>query len=140
MDQDATWYGGRPWPRRHCVIDGDPSTPHGKGHSWFMRFPPYLYFRFPHIPASRAAFIAFLQSFAPDIASLDHFDTVAFDVKRRSLMLFALLPKPEVVLNGQMVEDRSIPYIALKSNRKSGTASSFMWFPPYFCFRIGRRR
>jgi len=18
MDQDATWYGGRPWPRRHC--------------------------------------------------------------------------------------------------------------------------
>ena len=19
MDQDATWYGGRPWPRRHCV-------------------------------------------------------------------------------------------------------------------------
>ena len=19
MDQDATWYAGRPWPRRHCV-------------------------------------------------------------------------------------------------------------------------
>jgi len=25
MDQDATWYGGRPRPRRHCVIDGDPA-------------------------------------------------------------------------------------------------------------------
>jgi len=19
MDQDTTWYGGKPWPRRHCV-------------------------------------------------------------------------------------------------------------------------
>jgi len=26
MDQDATWYGGRPWPRRHCVRWG-PSSP-----------------------------------------------------------------------------------------------------------------
>ena len=25
IDQDATWYGGRPQPRRHCV-DGDPSS------------------------------------------------------------------------------------------------------------------
>jgi len=30
MDQDATWYGGRPWrPRRHCVRWG-PSTPFPK--------------------------------------------------------------------------------------------------------------
>ena len=29
MDQDATWYGGRPRPRRHCV-DGD-TAPNGKG-------------------------------------------------------------------------------------------------------------
>jgi len=26
MDQDATWYGGRPWPRPHCVTWG-PSSP-----------------------------------------------------------------------------------------------------------------
>ena len=31
MDQDATWYGGRPQPRPHCVRRG-PSS-HGKGHS-----------------------------------------------------------------------------------------------------------
>jgi len=32
MDQDITWYGGRPQPRRHCIRWG-PSSPHGKGHS-----------------------------------------------------------------------------------------------------------
>jgi len=32
MDQDATWYGGRPRPRPHCVR-WRPSFPHGKGHS-----------------------------------------------------------------------------------------------------------
>jgi len=26
MDQDATWYVGRPWPRPHCVRRG-PSSP-----------------------------------------------------------------------------------------------------------------
>ena len=31
MDQDATWYRGRPWPRRHCVR-WTPSSPR-KGHS-----------------------------------------------------------------------------------------------------------
>ena len=30
MDQDATWYGGRPWPRPHCVRLG-PSFPFPKG-------------------------------------------------------------------------------------------------------------
>jgi len=30
MDQDATWYGGRPRPRRHCVRWG-PNFPHQKG-------------------------------------------------------------------------------------------------------------
>jgi len=39
-----------------------------------------------------------------------------FDVKRRSLTLFPLLPKPEVVYNGQTVADIG-PYIVLKSNR-----------------------
>jgi len=32
MDQDATWYGGRPRPGWYCVRWG-PSSPHGKGHS-----------------------------------------------------------------------------------------------------------
>jgi len=31
MDQDATWYGSRPRPRRHCVRWG-PSSPPLKGH------------------------------------------------------------------------------------------------------------
>jgi len=31
MDQDATWYGGRPQPRPHCVRWGSSSPPHGKG-------------------------------------------------------------------------------------------------------------
>ena len=30
MDQDSTWYGGRPRPNRYCVRWG-PSSPHGKG-------------------------------------------------------------------------------------------------------------
>ena len=32
MYQDTTWYGGRPWPRRHCVRWG-PALPPLKGHS-----------------------------------------------------------------------------------------------------------
>jgi len=32
MDQNATWYGGRPRPTRHCVVDGDPVTPRKKAH------------------------------------------------------------------------------------------------------------
>ena len=32
MDQDATWYGGRPQPSRHCVRCG-PSYPPEKGHT-----------------------------------------------------------------------------------------------------------
>jgi len=27
MDQDATWYGGRPWPRPQFVLDGDLELP-----------------------------------------------------------------------------------------------------------------
>jgi len=30
MDQDETWHGGMPWPRRHCVTWG-PSFPSPKG-------------------------------------------------------------------------------------------------------------
>jgi len=43
--QDANWYGGWPRPRRHCARLGA-QLPHGKGHSLFMRFSPYFYFRF----------------------------------------------------------------------------------------------
>jgi len=32
MDQDATWYGGRPRPKRYCVTWG-PSSPLERGHS-----------------------------------------------------------------------------------------------------------
>jgi len=32
MDQDATWYGGRPQPTQHCVRCG-PSYPQKKGHT-----------------------------------------------------------------------------------------------------------
>jgi len=39
MDQGATWYGGRPRPRRHCVR-WRPSYPHGKGHSSSPTFRP----------------------------------------------------------------------------------------------------
>jgi len=31
LDQDATWYGGRPWPKPHCVRWGP--TPLQKGHT-----------------------------------------------------------------------------------------------------------
>jgi len=37
MDQDATWYGGRPRPRRHCVR-WDPAPK--KGHSSSPTFRP----------------------------------------------------------------------------------------------------
>jgi len=33
MDYDATWYGGRPRPRRHCVIWGPSHTSPKRGHS-----------------------------------------------------------------------------------------------------------
>ena len=32
MDQDTTWYGGRPRPRRHCVVWG-PAAPKKEGHT-----------------------------------------------------------------------------------------------------------
>jgi len=65
---------------------------------------------------------------------------VAFDVKRRSPTRFSVLAKPEVVLRAKRWQIGR--YIALKLNRKSGspTASVFMWCPPHFYFRFGRRR
>jgi len=39
---------------------------------------------------------------------------VAFDVKRRFPTLFPVLPKPEVVFNGQTVADRTIHCIKVE--------------------------
>ena len=39
MDQDATWYGGRPRPRQHCVTWG-PSSPSTK--KWWRPLPNFL--------------------------------------------------------------------------------------------------
>jgi len=33
MDQDATWYGNMPWPRRDCVRWGPSPLPQKRGHS-----------------------------------------------------------------------------------------------------------
>jgi len=37
MDQDATWYGGKPWPKWHR-IRWEPSSTHSKGHSSTPQF------------------------------------------------------------------------------------------------------
>ena len=41
MDQDATWHGGRPRPRPHCVSWG-PSSPSPKGHSPSPQFSVHI--------------------------------------------------------------------------------------------------
>jgi len=53
-----------------------------------------------------ASFIAFCNP----LHQISRLSTVteAFDVKRRSLALFLVLPKPEVVFNGQTMADRTI--------------------------------
>jgi len=40
MDQDATWYGGRPRPRPHCARQGP--SPQEKGAQLYPIFGPYL--------------------------------------------------------------------------------------------------
>ena len=42
MNQDATWYGGRPWSTRHCVRCG-PSFPQKKGHTHPTQFLAHVY-------------------------------------------------------------------------------------------------
>jgi len=47
MDQDATWYGGRPWPTPHCVRWG-PTSPTERGaaarpHFRFLRMQASLH-------------------------------------------------------------------------------------------------
>jgi len=129
MDQDATWYRDRPQPRPQCVRWG-PSSHTEKGHSSLMRFPPYFYFRYSSVV---------YRSFCNLLHQISRLSavTVAFDVNRCPSMLFPVLPKPEVVLTA--IQLQIGPYIVLKTNRKSSTASSCMWFPPYFYFRFRRR-
>jgi len=43
MDQDVTWYGGRPRPTRHIVFDVDPATPRKKAHPPHPIFGPCLF-------------------------------------------------------------------------------------------------
>jgi len=42
MDQDATWYAGRPRPTQHCVRCG-PSYPQKKGHTHPTQFLAHVY-------------------------------------------------------------------------------------------------
>jgi len=42
MDQDATWHGGRPQPRPHCVRCGPSSPPPKRGTAAPSRFSPCL--------------------------------------------------------------------------------------------------
>jgi len=43
MHQDATWYGGRPWPRRHCVRWGPSSALPKKGAEPPPQFSAHVY-------------------------------------------------------------------------------------------------
>jgi len=43
MDEDATWYRDRPWPRRHCVRWG-PSSPTERGTAAPPHFLAHAYF------------------------------------------------------------------------------------------------
>ena len=42
MDQDATWYGGWPQPRRHCLTRGPSSPSQNGGHNTWAIFGPCL--------------------------------------------------------------------------------------------------
>ena len=43
MDQDATWYEGRPRPRRLCIRQGPRSTPQKKGGAAPPKFSAHVY-------------------------------------------------------------------------------------------------
>jgi len=63
MDEDATWYGGKPRPRPHCIRRGPqtPSSPR-KGHSSRPLFGPCLLW--PRSPISTTAELLFLSGVA----------------------------------------------------------------------------
>jgi len=47
----ATWYAGRPRPRRHCVR-WEPSSPHENGHGTFSHFSAHFALARPPISAA----------------------------------------------------------------------------------------
>jgi len=75
MDQDAKWYGGRPWPRRRLGVRWNPAPPtEGAqlvyGVAAILIFPVWTYSRVGR------RLSPFLQSLAPDIAFHDRYDLV----------------------------------------------------------------
>ena len=99
MDEDATWYVGKPRPRPHCVT-WEPSSP--------METYTVRLCGFRHISTSGLGVV--YRLFCNLLHQISRLSTirVAFDVKRRLPTLFPVLPKPEVVFNGQTVVDRFI--------------------------------
>jgi len=83
IDQDATWYGRRPWPRRHCVRWG-PSSPHRKQHSS------------PHVrPIS---IVAKRSPISATAELLLRYASEQTDTQRRLSQYFASLPHPRFTL------------------------------------------
>jgi len=75
MDQDTTWYGGRPRPWRHCIIWGPSSPPAERGTLRIWASVIFL------LPVSAYALVGrllspFLQSLAPHIPFLDHYGPI----------------------------------------------------------------
>jgi len=60
MDQDSTWYGGRPRPRRHCVRWGSSSGPCTESGTEAPRFSAHLYYgqTVAHLSKSRTLVLA----------------------------------------------------------------------------------
>jgi len=118
MDQDASWYRGKPRLRRHCVRWGSSSPKRGQNTPpifgpcllWPNGRPSQLLLSTVAISCTRCRVSRPLRSCL----------TIT-DTRRR---YFQFLPKPELVLTAKYWKRG--PYLALKSNRKSGTATSFM--------------
>ena len=107
----------------------------GTGSS-FMRFPPYFYFR---IGRTRQSGVV-QHHFCNLLHQIWRLQTVmvAFNGKRRSLTLFPVLPKPEVVFNGQTVADRSVDFSSLASFSRIVKHVAFCnylrWYQSYLCY------
>jgi len=85
----------------------DPAAPTERGTVHLCCFAIFLLSVCAYSASAVVVYCLFAISLvAPEIASLDRYGR--FDVKCRSLMLFPVLPKPEVVFNGQTVADSFI--------------------------------
>ena len=67
MDEDATWYGSRPWPRPHCVRRGR-SSPREWGTAAPPLFGPCILW--PRSPISATAELLFLFSGNVEVTNL----------------------------------------------------------------------